>query len=216
MARAKADRLLQRINTLHDNFSDGSQPSKLERDLMLGYLRDLYEEYAPETEDQPRQAREPEQGTVVERRPPAPVPPPTPSPAAPPPTPSVPVPPPPAPPVEVENVVTATPQPMTVAPDIEELFERSDEGDLAARLSRQPIRDLTRAMTINNRVMFSKVLFDGQGEEMNRVLQQLNGLSSMDAARPVLVDLAQRHAWVDEGKKSSAREFIELVSRRYA
>ena len=264
---SSANKLLSRITALHRSLSvgdDGSSdpPSALERDLMLGYLREFYEIYAAAATDSGSAVRTPTprpQRTAVAqstnrydipagpaapepmsqqehpterpepdvRRPPVSSPPIAPATA--PSVPSVPVPPPPPPPVgDVRTAVvepsytTPAPNPPQPAPapntspEIEKLFASDEAGDLAARLGQQPIRDLTRAMTINNRVLFTKALFGGDNDAMNRVLNQLNTLGSMDAAKPVLIDLAARRHWTEEERRDTAREFINLVRRRYA
>ncbi len=213
MANPKADRLLQRITALHKSLQldPDTDPSAMERDLMLGYLRDLYDCYL--NQDTP----------VVPPAPrPAPVSTPTPTPT-PPPAPVVSAPPPsPAPtptPAPVPPPAPAPPQPApepNLSPEVRELFEEHHGADLAARLGRQRISDLTRAMTINNRVLFSNTLFDNNNELMNTVLVSLNLKGSFDNAKDTLVDLAQRHQWAEESKRDTAREFIELVRRRYA
>ncbi len=62
----KSDRLLRRITTLHEQLQqDGDTPSRLERDLMLGYLRELYTVY---TElDEPKEKPKPKEKTAPER-----------------------------------------------------------------------------------------------------------------------------------------------------
>ena len=214
MNSPQADRLLSRITALHKSLQlDPDQaPSALERDLMLGYLRELYDCYreagaAPASPPPPKRAAAPPPPA------PTPTPPPAPPPSSPPPVPRAPVPPPPAPSLTA-NVATVAPSP--ASPEIEELLAEQSGADLAARLGRQPISDLTRALTINNRVQFARDLFGGNTELLNTVLRDLNARGSMAAARPVIVDLAQRHDWADDGRRAAAREFIELVRRRYA
>ncbi|MEM9837435.1 MAG: hypothetical protein AAF828_13080, partial [Bacteroidota bacterium] len=48
MSQSSADRLISRINALHKSLQldAGGKLSAMERDLMLGYLRELYELYA--------------------------------------------------------------------------------------------------------------------------------------------------------------------------
>ena len=241
----QADRLLRRITTLHAQFSDDERPSRLERDLMLGYLRDLYEVYAqeadkpaPTTKSAPRPPAQVEQADVQEQyptdQPIVPGPPPaaapspkTPPPAAPPPVPDAPVPPPPAPALTAHTAVVAPvddrpapnpPQPSpapNLSPEVEELFKATDQNGLANRMGHQRVTDLNRALSINNRVLFANKLFGGN-EELNRALKELNLKGSMANAKPTLVDLAQQHQWAKEDRRETAREFIDLVRRRYA
>ncbi len=90
-----------------------------------------------------------------------------------------------------------------------------DEGS-ASPFGRQALPDLTRGLTINNRVLFARDLFNQDTDLLNTTLRTLNSSGSFAAARPVLESLARRFDWVDEGKRETAGEFIELVRRRYA
>lgn len=197
---------------------------------MLGYLRELYELYA-QGNDQPR---------VAPPRPkPAPTPPPAPAPAPPktvaptqpvaqvprpvaPPPPPRPAPTPapaspaPAPVVETPRPVpppAPAPAPIPVSGNLKELFA---EDAAASPFGRQPLADLTKALTINNRVLFSRDLFGGDNDLLNTTLRTLNSSGAIAAAQPVLESLARRFDWIEEDKKETAREFIELVRRRYA
>lgn len=241
MSQSSADRLISRITALHKSLQldEGGKLSAMERDLMLGYLRELYELYA-------------EGGTVRVKKvtpPPAPLPSPEPAPAPPPYVPPAPVaevkPPvaPPAPkpaPVPVAETPKPVPSPApappapTPAPDpapqpspaptpppvptaasgpVKALFV---EDPHANPFGRQPIKDLTRSLTINNRALFTRNLFGGDNELLNTTLRTLNSSGSVAAAQPVLESLARRFEWTEEDKKETAREFIELVRRRYA
>ncbi|PPK87106.1 hypothetical protein CLV84_0040 [Neolewinella xylanilytica] len=253
MTQAKADKLLNRITALHRSLQLDDQddaPSTLERDLMLGYLRDLYTIYLEVGDDAPREKPK----TTPKEIPPAPPketpkPPDPPKPTAPPPPqpqPEVPAPerpnptsppefpdapvPPPQPPAMAthtakieprydERPAPDPPQPApapNASPDVEALFAETDSGsDLGNRLGRQRVADLNRALSINNRVLFANKLFNGN-DELNDVLKSLNLKGSMSNAKPLLIDLAQQHRWAAEEREETAREFIELVRRRYA
>lgn len=197
---------------------------------MLGYLRELYEIYAGhlKTPAAPSAAAP----VAPKAKPvPAPAPPPAPAPAPPPaPAPVVatpaPAPPPPAPAPVHKPVPPVAPKPAPAPPpaptpapapassgDAAGLF--ADEGP-ASPFGRQSITDLTRALTINNRVLFSRDLFGDDNELLNTTLRTLNTSGSFAAARPVLESIARRFDWSEETKVETAREFIELVRRRYA
>ena len=258
MSQAKADKLLNRITALHRSLrleDADDAPSPLERDLMLGYLRDLYAIYLdtdapappketpkPPTEvpqpKPPAPAPKPEPVTpppapeipAPKPEPPSPTPDPpreTPAPAAPPETPDVPVPPPPAPAVaahtaridpEFSRPAPNPPQPSprpNASPAVEKLFTEPEDNGMASRLMRQRVTDLTRSLSINNRVLFANKLFRNN-EELNTALKDLNLRGSFANARPLLTDLAQQHHWAEEEREETAREFIDLVRRRYA
>jgi hypothetical protein len=80
---------------------------------------------------------------------------------------------------------------------------------------RQRVTDLTRALSINNRVQFANKLFAGT-DDLNQQLKALNLKGSMDNARPLLIELAREHEWHKPDRQEVAREFIDLVRRRYA
>ena len=296
MAQTNADRLLNRITALHKSLhlDDGGHISKMERDLMLTYLREFYEIYAEGSEapagpsikqittstppppprrpvaegpwNEPRSSgapasikappkvsvspEPPEIGQsaptvepIVEQvthryEPDAQVTPPRPMPEPP----SAPVPPPPPPAVGARTAVVASspadpaagegrpskprvaptparpPQPKPAPADpaeeqaIDALFE---EQGATGRFGRQPLNDLTRALSINNRILFTRDLFGGDNELLNTTLQQLNNSGSMREARPLLHSLVRRFDWLGEARQDSAREFIELVRRKY-
>ncbi len=102
-----------------------------------------------------------------------------------------------------------------LSPEVEELFEEKDQGGVAGRMMRQRVTDLNRALSINNRVLFANKLFDGN-EGLNDALKILNLRGSFANAKPLLIDLAQQHDWAREDRQETAREFIDLVRRRYA
>ena len=254
----KADRLLRRITTLHEQLQqDDDSPSRLERDLMLGYLRKLYmayteldepkEERAQIKENTPEPVSSPPTSSAPDLHlgPPPQMTPPTPTPSTstppttvtqqtnnpttqPPPVPDVPVPPPPAPTftahtARVEPRISDRPAPNppqpaptpNLSPEVEALFEEKDQSGIAGRMMRQRVTDLNRALSINNRVLFANKLFDGN-EGLNEALKTLNLRGSFANAKPLLTDLAQQHDWAREDRQETAREFIDLVRRRYA
>lgn len=89
------------------------------------------------------------------------------------------------------------------------------EDTAAGRFGRQPLADLTKALTINNRILFSRDLFGDDNDLLNTSLRTLNTAGSFSAAQPVLESMARRFNWTEEGKVETALEFIELVRRRY-
>ncbi|THH36455.1 hypothetical protein [Neolewinella litorea] len=246
MLQTKADKLLSRITALHRSLQlddEDDAPSALERDLMLGYLRDLYALYLEVGEKKASSPREMPPRPATPPATPAPEPPPpppapvktpepevpatprqpTPAPAAPPEVPDVPVPPPPAPAMAAH---TARVEPQTKPTNgkasgsnapaaVESLFREPEESSLTNRLMRQRVTDLTRSLSINNRVLFSNKLFGGN-EELNAALKDLNLRGSFANAKPLLVELAREHEWAEEERQETAREFIDLVRRRYA
>lgn len=128
--------------------------------------------------------------------------------------------PPPPPPPVIEPVAapvvpSASREVRAVNAKVAQLFAQPATKELSERLAQQPLKDLTRALTINNRVQYANTLFGGNSELMNSVLLRLNQLDSMARARPDLEELALEFGWIEEEKKPVAQDFIKLVNRRY-
>ncbi|MEZ4987361.1 MAG: hypothetical protein R2795_20340 [Saprospiraceae bacterium] len=224
-------KLLEKINALHKSISlDQGEVSNIERDLMLSYIRQLYDACLPNqvvVAKQPAASAAP--APVVERKPepvPAPkvetpTPPPTPVPApAPPPPPPVVETPAPAPVVEAPQpapppVPSAPPSNKGTDPRIEALFQQKAARELSEKLGQQAIGDLTKAMSINDKLLYANELFGRDMNTMTQSLLQINALPNMDAAKRLLVDLANQFNWADDERIEIAEGFIKLVQRRF-
>ena len=82
-------------------------------------------------------------------------------------------------------------------------------------MSQQAISDLTRAMSINDKLLYSNELFGRDMASMNETLQQLQQLNSMEEARELLIDIAEHNDWTEEERSDVAESFIKLVRRKY-
>lgn len=220
--------LLEKINALHKSVSlDKGDVSSIERDLMLSYIRQLYEAYLnSEVSSAPAPKAKPAPPRVATPAPPpapekvAPPPPPAPKPE---PVPEPVTPPKPAP--EPEPVAKSAPAPQaapssatpksSASSAINALFKHKEARELSEKLSQQAISDLTRAMSINDKLLYSNELFGRDMASMNETLQQLNKLSTMDQAQEVLVGIAQKFDWTEEERTDVAQSFIKLVRRKY-
>ncbi|MCB9280465.1 MAG: hypothetical protein H6562_16350 [Lewinellaceae bacterium] len=250
----QAKTLLDKINSLYKSIStDGSQIASIERDLMLSYIRQLYESFletpggnarsvasvsansgnskasqpidlpvdppAPEpvkrTYTPPKIIEIPDKPAAPKMEKPAPAPAPEPAPVklevqepAPAPRQQTPVAPAPKPKPAETAVVDAPPA-------IKALFQRQAATELSEKLSEQPVRDLTKSMAINDRLLYVNDLFGKDNNAFNDALQTLNRLDSMDEATPLLTGWAKQHNWADDEKSDTAKAFIKLVRRRY-
>lgn len=251
MSLTQAKILLEKINALYKSMSlDQGKVAPIERDLMLSYVRQLYEAFLEQDTEVPAKAAPvapPAPPVVVAPPPPPPAPEPVvvtppPAPVAPPPPPppapepvvvAPPPPPPPAPapePIPVQPVVAPpppAPQPLAYEPPvittaaeaapprIEALFEKKEARELSEKLSEQRIDDLTKALAINDKLLYANDLFGKDMKNMNDTLDKLNRMRSMDDAKPLLVSLASRFDWPNEERADTARTFIKLVRRKY-
>lgn len=235
MSLEKATILLDRINTLHKSIQTDGHLSNIEQDLMKSYIRQLYDCYLEKKEEPKKEKYDtkptPSFETEVIRKSPEPVQPKDhykppriievkeePRRETPPkmePKPRVETRPPsyPTPPIK-EPIVTKAPT--TVSKEINALFEVKKAKELSERLSESPIRDLTKAIALNDKLLFSNELFGGALVTFNEVIRSLNDMTNRKDAENYLMELAKQHDWTSDAKVPIAKSFIKLVRRRFA
>jgi len=229
----KIEKQLKKINQLFDNIKEDGTVSAIERDLLLSYVRGLYEkiivtEKSSDNNAAPVAAAKPrveEKAPVVEEI---------------------------APPanniaevvmkevVEADQFTSQTasspqvqssysaPQQEVAVQEIKEepkpevpqelvkLFEFEAVNELSDKLSRSPIADLTKCMGINEKIFTVQELFGGNSELFTRSMEALDKFNSLEQARDYLVEnVAVEQKWAEEGKVKKATNFIKLISRRY-
>ena len=230
---------LEKINRLYQSMTLDSTIDEHEQQLMLNYIRQFHKAFsgeemeneAPEVIKTPRVIRKTVDPTPVVQEievpdfTPEPEPTPAPAPPKPKPTPKPVVSAPIEQPVK-EYVAPAAPTPTYQADklpesvpvdsdDYEELFEMPAAKELSDRLSSTPIRDLTKAISINEKILTCNELFAKDKNRFNDALKTLNGFSSFTEARPYLASLANEFGWDKKSAKKKAQVFIKLVRRRY-
>lgn len=237
----QAKTLLDKINSLYKSISsDGSAIASIERDLMQSYIRQLYECFLETPGSQSRNVAQQSYNTGNSRVAEAPVEQPAPDPPkrtyTPPKIIEIPDKPAPAPkPVTPEPVKLEVPEPapaprpappppkpkptetvtVDAPPAIRALFQNHNSQELSEKLSNQPVKDLAKAIAINDRLLYVNDLFGKDNNLFNEALQSLNHMNGMDEATPALTTWAKQYNWADEEKSDSAKAFIKLVRRRY-
>jgi len=248
---------IDKINSLFNSLQhDGGKVSSIERDLMLSYVKQLYESFLHESasansvpgheqsalpKEEPAPVRrgytppriievpdsrranstppspDPSRQPQPKPRPnPQPQPKPEPDPKPDPrPTPQ-PQPPRPEPEPEPPSTDPTEDQVQTV-PDrkVASLFQFKQATELSEKLSERPIQDLTKALAINDRLLYMNELFGRDLNALNDNLSRLNKMENMEEAKGLLGRLAQEYDWADEEREDIARDFIRLVRRRY-
>ena len=108
------------------------------------------------------------------------------------------------------------PEPAALDPKLRELFRVEASGELSERLAGAPVADLTRAMSINDRLLAQNDLFGSDKQALDAALAHLNGLPDYAAAVSYLGGgAAVKYDWLDEERRPTARTFVRLVRRRY-
>ncbi|KXK40870.1 MAG: hypothetical protein J5I52_09315 [Saprospiraceae bacterium] len=99
---------------------------------------------------------------------------------------------------------------------IEELFAEDKIEDLSGKLSLSPVKDLTKSMGINERIFTQQELFGNNAQAFNEILQKLNGFTSFDETKAYLIaDVIPVFGWTAEDKVKKAATFIKLVKRKF-
>jgi len=225
---------LKKINQLFDTIKEDGNVSAIERDLMLSYIRGLYEKVTiPQTEEptesstsnsikakevkQPKKVEESISHSnhiadvvmqeVAEATQNVSIIPTVPhsKPAT-----SVPV----HQEVLVQEVVEI--QKPQIPQELLDLFKFETINELSDKLSRSPIENLTKSMGINEKIFTVKELFGGDKSLFDSAMESMDKFSSFEQARDYLVEhVALDQKWHIEGKVKKAANFIKLVSRRY-
>ncbi len=246
MDSQQAKILLEKINALQRSINLNKGPmASIERDLMLSYIRQLYELYLnadqpelpskavservtqevkiapkPQELEQPKTTYVPPKETYT---PPRVVEPPKP------------------PIIREEPVVQRTPvtssyqsqptytppppvnptppsvqRPMAAGnPKYDVLFNFPKSNELSERLGDRPVPDLTKAFAINDRLLYINELFSRDATAFNDILQLLNKFERMEEAKSLLVSVAEQYDWTKEERLEIAQGFVKTVRRKY-
>ena len=211
---------LAQIQSLVKHIDQGAPTSSpIEKDLLLDYVKQLYADILDIDQPQavmgkqvsPQPAPSPKKQPTFEI-----VEPPQPS------TPNIID-------IDIEEPPAPTPPPAVVAPPIppasprrpnqtkgiEQLFEYKKATELSEKLSAVPIEDLTKAMSINDRLLYMNELFGRDIDALNESLKLLNKYERLDEAKGLIANLADQYQWLDEDRIDIAQSFIKLIRRKY-
>lgn len=236
---------LHKISALTENAISDGQFSPLERELILSYIRELYDIVLDEKH--PLDVRQ--APVVVERKMEPVYAEPIRQPEAPKATPiaePIVIPQPVVQTVVVEEKVVAIPQPEPVlvqvveevvkvepvkqaeiqkpsfvpsaasADALSELFVDEKISDLSDKLAQSPVKDLTKSMGINERIFTQQELFGNNQAHFSETLEGLNKCQSFDEAKQYLVhNVICKYDWVAEQNIKKAVTFIKLVKRKF-
>jgi uncharacterized protein YoxC len=80
-----------------------------------------------------------------------------------------------------------------------------------SRTVRQPVRDIAKAIAINDRFLFIRELFEGDTSLFSQTIDKLNTMSNIDEAKKYMQTIVQQ--WDDTTEP--AQLFLSIVQRRY-
>ena len=224
----KSKLFLDKLNREFARLSkDPDNVVRLDVDIMASYVRDLYDALydspvAPlpvSVKPEPAPRREP-----MPELTPEPAPPPVREPEAPAAVPEIP-----ATRPEKEKKEVSVPRPAPIVStsfasdkievhdaDTEALFEEKVARELSDRLSELPIADLKKAIALNDKLLFTRELFGGQGATFDSAVSDINGMGSFaDAQHYMVRQCVKRFEWSEPKRIETAKSFIRLVRRRF-
>jgi hypothetical protein len=92
---------------------------------------------------------------------------------------------------------------------------KEDKTEVAHRLKETPIKDLRKAIGINDRFLFVKELFRGDEAGYERSIKTINGFNIYSEAEYWMArELRLKLAWADDNE--SVKHFYGLVRRRFS
>ncbi len=98
--------------------------------------------------------------------------------------------------------------------DLNTKLSGKEDGSVVDQLQKQPIADLTTAVGLNERYLYSNELFGGNMDLFREALKDLNNMSSFEAAKQFLEqELAISHQW--DLNHELVHSLVLLVERRF-
>ncbi len=238
----RIERRVKKINAVLEAFKEDNRISAIEKDLLLGYVRELYDlirESDADSFDVAKTAPVVETRVAAEPTVSAPkveavkvVEPPKVEPVMPKEEIIEPIQhtTPPPPPVEIPKIeVKAQPEPSVVTPaeavvshkityseELEAIFKMDEITDLSAKLSMSKIDDISKAIGINERIFTINELFGGNGQLFTTIIDNLNACHSFEQAKALLIkEVAIPQQWEKEDKVRKAQQFVKHVRRKF-
>ncbi len=92
-------------------------------------------------------------------------------------------------------------------------FQDNQDKSIAAKMQKNKISDLKKAIGINEKFLFIKELFDGNTTEYDNAVKQLNSFDQREAALKYLKELQKKYSWDEESE--ALNQLIGLIEKRY-
>jgi hypothetical protein len=118
---------------------------------------------------------------------------------------------------EVEEVVVETPKAEIKAEIKEEIKEEPTRGEAESSGAKAEAAPTGKAIVLglNDKIAFEKNLFAGNGDDLQRVISQLNTFTNWDEAKSFVLDFVKPdyHNW--ENKEEFEVRFLEIVENKF-
>ncbi|MCE2789211.1 MAG: hypothetical protein LW630_04790 [Saprospiraceae bacterium] len=99
---------------------------------------------------------------------------------------------------------------------LREIFAELTIRDLSDRLSMAPISDLSKSMGFNEKMLTQQELFGNNAQSFQDTLNALNACKNFDEAKDFLIrNIIPTYQWTSDTKLKKATHFVKLVRRRF-
>ena len=89
----------------------------------------------------------------------------------------------------------------------------TQKEDLGSKFQQSKIEDLTKAISLNDKFVYIKELFQNRGEEFSKAIQTLNNCRTMNEAFAELEQLKNYYFW--DSSQPAYLSLCELIRRKY-
>ncbi len=108
-------------------------------------------------------------------------------------------------------------KPIEQNPKVQRLFSKDASNELSDLLSQQPITQLKQGFSINDRLQFIQVLFNGDNQAFDICVRTLDDCINLSHAKKYLEQqIIGRYDWTLDEKEELATQFVHLVKRRFS
>lgn len=102
-------------------------------------------------------------------------------------------------------------------PDLLSLFDGSSVSELSEKLSLSPIKDLRKAIGLNDKIFTINELFGGDKDLFTNSMAEMNDMNDFEDAKVYLLEkVAKKFDWGQKDNQKKAKRFIKIVQRRFA
>lgn len=97
-----------------------------------------------------------------------------------------------------------------------DLWSKIEIADISDKLSNSPIKDIIKAISINERIFTQNELFGGDNLVFRSTVEQIEKCNSIEEAFFLLQNgVAKKYEWDSATKVKKANNFVRLVQRRF-
>lgn len=100
---------------------------------------------------------------------------------------------------------------------LKEVFETEEAIELSDKLRLTKVKDITKSMGINEKIFTIKELFGGNQDKFNEVMNAIEACKDYEeATKYISENIAEQQNWADDSNLKKAKQFVQLVQRKFA